>query len=212
MMSDGSTVASVADRASYRLKTVTSQGLFQARAATGLSAVLAVGLSTHAPRRFHIYVHSNHHIPRHRPAHHEPVYNPTQQHAPQPDHPQRRKQTRRGCRGPGADVGKRGAICRHHRSHRPAAGGAERHGRHGEREQHDDVGVRDEPQQRQRRGRAKCRPLRPTPLIVVVRVSWRSPAACPRATASSPHVLPFFKSDDRGLDRGARWRGAASRE
>jgi hypothetical protein len=37
----GSMVASVADRASQRPKNGTSQGLFQARAATGLSAVLA---------------------------------------------------------------------------------------------------------------------------------------------------------------------------
>ena len=47
-------VASVADRASYRLKTVTSQGLFQARAATSLSVVVAVGSSTLSPRRFHV--------------------------------------------------------------------------------------------------------------------------------------------------------------
>ena len=45
MVADGSMVASVADRAFRRPKTVTNQGVFSARAATSLSAVLAVGAS-----------------------------------------------------------------------------------------------------------------------------------------------------------------------
>lgn len=53
MAADGSMVASMADLASQRSKTVTSQGLFQARSATGLSAVLAVGAFIQLPRRFH---------------------------------------------------------------------------------------------------------------------------------------------------------------
>ena len=47
-------VASVANRPPYASKTVTSQGVFQARAATSLSAVVAVGPSIHLPRRFHV--------------------------------------------------------------------------------------------------------------------------------------------------------------
>ena len=55
---------------------------FPSHAATGLSAVLAAEPSIQLSRRFRARnVHSNHHIHRHRPAHHEPVYNPTQQHA-----------------------------------------------------------------------------------------------------------------------------------
>jgi hypothetical protein len=47
-------VPSMADQASQRPETVTSQGIFQARAATGLSAVLAAGPSTHSQRRFYV--------------------------------------------------------------------------------------------------------------------------------------------------------------
>jgi hypothetical protein len=41
------------------------------------------------------HVHRNHHIhiPRHRPAHHELIHNPTHQHARQPDQPERRPET-----------------------------------------------------------------------------------------------------------------------
>ena len=45
MVADGSTVASVADRAFQRPKTAANHGVFSARAATSLSAVLAVGAS-----------------------------------------------------------------------------------------------------------------------------------------------------------------------
>ena len=45
-------VASVADRASQRPKSVTDQGVFQASAATSLSAVLAAGPSIQPSRRF----------------------------------------------------------------------------------------------------------------------------------------------------------------
>jgi hypothetical protein len=47
-------VASVADRASQRLKTVTSQGDFQACAATSLSAVYAAGTSSQPSRRSNV--------------------------------------------------------------------------------------------------------------------------------------------------------------
>ena len=47
-------VASMANRPPQASKTVTSQGLFQARATTSLSAVLAAEPSTHSPRRFHV--------------------------------------------------------------------------------------------------------------------------------------------------------------
>jgi len=90
-------VASVADRASQRPKTVTSQGFFPARAAISLRG-----------RAFHptfkeiarTDVHSNYHRTHNRPAHHEPDHNLAHQH---PDHPTRtlrRQQASRndGCR------------------------------------------------------------------------------------------------------------------
>ena len=53
-VADGSTVVSVADRAFQRLKSVTSQGDFHARAATSLPAVLAAGPSNQSSRRSHV--------------------------------------------------------------------------------------------------------------------------------------------------------------
>ena len=54
MVADGSIVASMADRASQRLKSDTSQGLFQTHAATGLSAVLMAEPSIQPSRRSHV--------------------------------------------------------------------------------------------------------------------------------------------------------------
>jgi hypothetical protein len=65
MVAGGSMIAPVADQASQRPKTVTSQEGFPSRAATGLSAVLAAGLSIQPSRRFRApNVLSNHHIRR----------------------------------------------------------------------------------------------------------------------------------------------------
>jgi hypothetical protein len=71
-------VASVANRPPTASKTVNSQGLFQAVPPPVCQQPWPAGASIQPSRRFHVYVHSNHNFPRHRPDQFSPDDNPTQ--------------------------------------------------------------------------------------------------------------------------------------
>ena len=84
-------VASVADRASQRLKTVASQRDFLVRAATSMRG----RPSTHSKEISRTNVHSNHHRTHNQPEPTPSIHNPTSQQPRHANFPQRRQQAPR---------------------------------------------------------------------------------------------------------------------